>query len=228
MSIDGFVDILSGRNRPNADLRQIHPWQPSRQKQLAAVDDNRLSCVGGIFYMIRPWVNPSINRLRPTSNIMNIESLSSLDDIFPLLTGCDLPVTDISVLSPPHFFGFRVEGSVVAVIGLEQFQSFGLLRSLAVHPGYRGRGLAQALVRYVESFADLHGVESLFLLTTTAEAFFRKLGYCSASRQEAPQAIQATSQFSSLCPASSAFLFKHMARARPAVLTDSTPAVPCR
>lgn len=178
--------------------------------------------------MIRPWVNPSINRLRPTSNIMNIESLSSLDDIFPLLTGCDLPVTDISVLSPPHFFGFRVEGSVVAVIGLEQFQSVGLLRSLTVHPGYRGRGLAQALVRYVESFADLHGVESLFLLTTTAEAFFRKLGYCSASRQEAPQAIQATSQFSSLCPASSAFLFKHMARARPAVLTDSTPAVPCR
>ena len=66
---------------------------------------------------------------------MNIEPLSSLDEILPVLTGCNLPVADISVSSPPQFFGFRVAGSVVAVVGLEQFQSVGLLRSLAVSPG---------------------------------------------------------------------------------------------
>ena len=130
---------------------------------------------------------------------MNIEPLSSLDEILPVLTGCDLQVTDITASSPPLFFGFRVAGSVVAVIGLEQFQSAGLLRSLAVSPNYRGRGLAQKLLRHVESFAASHGVESLFLLTTTAEAFFRKRGYCKASRLEAPQAIQATS-WSWSCP----------------------------
>ena len=113
---------------------------------------------------------------------------------------------------------------MVAIIGLEQFQSAGLLRSLAVSPNYRGRGLAQELVRHVESFAASHGVESLFLLTTTAEAFFRKRGYCPASRLEAPQAIQATSQFSGLCPSSSAFLSKCIKRANPAVHTDSAPA----
>jgi amino-acid N-acetyltransferase len=141
---------------------------------------------------------------------MNIEPLSSLSEILPVLTGCDLPVADISELSPPQFFGFRDAGSVVAVIGLDQFQSIGLLRSLAVTPGYRGLGLAQQLVRYVESFAGSRGVESLFLLTTTAEPFFLKLGYRPTSRQDAPQAIQVTPQFSGLCPASSAFLSKRL------------------
>lgn len=161
---------------------------------------------------------------RLTRQPMNIEPFSSLDEILPLLTGCDLPVADISVSSPPQFFGFRVAGSVVAVIGLEQFQSVGLLRSLAVSPRYRGRGLAQELVRHVEFFAASHGIDSLFLLTTTAEAFFRKLGYYPASRQEAPQAIQATSQFSGLCPSSSAFLSKRIEPANPAGHTDSAPA----
>lgn len=155
---------------------------------------------------------------------MNIEPLPSLEEVFPVLTACGLPIADISASSPPQFFGFRVAGSVVAVIGLEQFQSVGLLRSLAITPSYRGHGLAQELVSHVESFAASHGVESLFLLTTTAEAFFMKLGYRPASRQEAPQAIQATSQFSGLCPSSSAFLSKRVERANSAVHTDSAPA----
>ena len=157
---------------------------------------------------------------------MNIEPLSSLDEILPVLTGCNLPVADISVSSPPQFFGFRVAGSVVAVVGLEQFQSVGLLRSLAVSPGHRGRGLARELVSFVESFALSQGVESLFLLTTTAEAFFVALGYGPASRQEAPQAIQATPQFSGLCPSSSAFLSKRLWRADPAVYAGSAPEAP--
>ena len=141
---------------------------------------------------------------------MNIEPLSVLEEIFPVLIACDLPTTDISAASPPQFFGCRVAGSVVAVIGLEQFWSAGLLRSLAVLPPVRERGFAQALVSHVESFAASHGVESLFLLTTTAEPFFLKLGYRPASRQDAPRAIQATSQFSGLCPSSSAFLSKRV------------------
>lgn len=157
---------------------------------------------------------------------MNIEPLSSLDEILPVLTGCNLPVADISVSSPPQFFGFRVAGSVVAVVGLEQFQSVGLLRSLAVSPGHRGRGLARELVSFVESFAQSRGVESLFLLTTTAEAFFVALGYGPASRQEAPHAIQATPQFSGLCPSSSAFLSKRLGRANPAVHAGSAPEAP--
>jgi len=153
---------------------------------------------------------------------MNIEPLSAIEEVLPLLAECALPVADISALSPLHFFGFRDRGGLVAVVGLELYPPFGLLRSLAVAPTFRGRGLARELVAFAESFSASQGVESLFLLTTTAEEFFVRLGYVPASRSIAPQAIKATSQFSGLCPSSSAFLSKHIAPvlANPAVNTD--------
>ncbi|HEY5582190.1 MAG TPA: GNAT family N-acetyltransferase [Rhodoferax sp.] len=88
---------------------------------------------------------------------MNIEPLSSLNEILPVLTGCNLPVADILAASPPQFFGIRVTGVLVAVVGLELFQSTGLLHS----PAFRGRGLAQELVAFAEAFAAAHGARSL-------------------------------------------------------------------
>lgn len=153
---------------------------------------------------------------------MNIEPLPSIEEVLPLLAECALPVADISALSPIQFFGVRDGAVLVAVVGLELYPPFGLLRSLAVAPTFRGRGLARELVAFAESFAATQGIESLFLLTTTAEGFFLRLGYVPASRGAAPQAIQATSQFSGLCPSSSAFLSKRVAplRANQAVNTD--------
>lgn len=138
----------------------------------------------------------------------NIEPISELKEVLPLLAECGLPVADISPSKSPHFFGIRSESGLVAVVGLELFGAVALLRSLAVAPAHRGRGLARQLVAYAESVAVSRGVDSLFLLTTTASDFFGKLGFVPASRSAAPPAIQATSQFSVLCPASSAFLRK--------------------
>ena len=143
--------------------------------------------------------------------ITNIEPISELKEIMSLLTECGLPVTDILHSEPPLFFCVRAESGLVAVVGLELFGAVALLRSLAVAPAHRGLGLARQLVAYAESFAVSRGVDSLFLLTTTASDFFGKLGFVPASRSTAPPAIQATSQFSGLCPASSEFLRKSIA-----------------
>jgi amino-acid N-acetyltransferase len=137
--------------------------------------------------------------------------MSELNEIVSLLAENDLPVSDISPSHPPRFFGVRVDATLAAVVGLDLFGSVGLLRSLAVSPAYRGRGMARELVVFVERFAASHGVETLFLLTTTAADFFVKLGYLTASRPNAPAVIQATPQFSDLCPSSSVFLSKRVA-----------------
>jgi amino-acid N-acetyltransferase len=50
----------------------------------------------------------------------------------------------------------------------------------------------------------------MFLLTTTAETFFERRGYRRVDRSQAPLAIQSTSEFASLCPASSAFMIKQL------------------
>lgn len=141
---------------------------------------------------------------------MKIEHLTVMDELKALLTSCDLPVADIHTGSPILFFGMRWKGVLAAVVGLELYRPYGLLRSLAVAPAWRGRGLGQELVAYAESFAAAQGIESVFLLTTSAEKFFLKLGYSPATRDTAPSAIQATAQFAALCPASSALLTKKL------------------
>ena len=61
-----------------------------------------------------------------------------------------------------------------------------------------------------EGFTRKHGISSLFLLTTTAESFFRRLGYERVPREDAPPEVQNTSEFSDICPVSSAFMLKRL------------------
>jgi len=137
---------------------------------------------------------------------IDVQPLSSLEELTELLALCDLPTAEISLSQPFQFFGIRVGGALGAAVGLELYPPVGLLRSLAVRPALRKHGFANALVAHAESFAAARGVERLFLLTTTAGDFFAKRGYAPTSRIEAPPVIQATSEFAGLCPSSSAFL----------------------
>jgi amino-acid N-acetyltransferase len=75
----------------------------------------------------------------------------------------------------------------------------------------RGRGCGSRLVAEAERHAARLGVQSLYLLTTTAEDFFRALGYATIARELAPEAIRNTREFSSLCPASSVVMVKRLA-----------------
>jgi N-acetylglutamate synthase-like GNAT family acetyltransferase len=50
----------------------------------------------------------------------------------------------------------------------------------------------------------------MYLLTTTAAGFFERRGYVAAARESAPAEIRATREFADICPASSAFMVKHL------------------
>ncbi|MBS1188198.1 MAG: GCN5-related N-acetyltransferase [Burkholderiaceae bacterium] len=141
-------------------------------------------------------------------NLSSIKPLTNIDEIRSLLAGCGLPVTDISNASAIQFYGIEEHGKAVAVIGLEKLTDVGLLRSLTVAEAFRGQGLAQRLVAYVERMALDENLKAIYLLTQTAAQFFEKLGFTPLSRSEAPAAIQTSSQFSCLCPDSAALLRK--------------------
>ena len=49
---------------------------------------------------------------------------------------------------------------------------------------------------------------NFYLLTNTAERFFERLGYRRTDRENAPEAIRRTQEFSGLCPSSSALMVK--------------------
>jgi len=70
--------------------------------------------------------------------------------------------------------------------------------------------MGSALVQHAERHALGKGVRTVYLLTTTAQAFFEDLGYGPTTRESCPLAIRATPEFVSLCPASAVILMKRL------------------
>ncbi len=73
------------------------------------------------------------------------------------------------------------------------------------------RLVAQKLVAKAEAWASEEGVNSLYLLTTTAARFFARLGYEVVPRSQAPSSIENSAQFAGLCPVSATFMCKTLA-----------------
>lgn len=127
-----------------------------------------------------------------------------------LLAAANLPTSDLTDEQLTSFFYCGPADKPSALVGLEIYGTEALLRSLAVDPTLRSTGLGSALVGRAEAHAANHGVGTLYLLTTTAESFFARHGYHRIDRAVAPAAIRSTREFSGLCPASSAFMFKRL------------------
>ncbi len=129
-------------------------------------------------------------------------------DIKRLLEASGLPTADVTPRLLEHFLVLREGTSLVAVAGLEPAGDNALLRSLAVADSLRGGGIGRQMVSAAEALAREHGIQKLYLLTTTAYHYFTALGYQHTPRIGAPAEIRATPQFASLCPSSSSFMVK--------------------
>jgi len=127
-----------------------------------------------------------------------------------LLAAANLPTSDLTDEQLAKFFYCGPATAPSALVGLEIFGAEALLRSLVVDPTVRSKGLGSALVERAEAHAAMHGVGTLYLLTTTAENFFARRGYHRIDRTVAPAPIRSTREFAGLCPASSAFMFKRL------------------
>lgn len=88
----------------------------------------------------------------------------------------------------------------VGCIGVERYGDVGLLRSAVVREAHRGEGYGAAAVRALEAEARDAGVETLYLLTTTAAGFFAALDYEAVDRASIPDALDASAEVSDLCP----------------------------
>jgi amino-acid N-acetyltransferase len=129
-----------------------------------------------------------------------------LRDALELLGRADLTGQDVAEGWGHYFVVREDDGRVVAVAGLEVHGEDGLLRSVAVDPAYRGQGLAGRLVDAVLERAALLKLRDLYLLTTTAAAYFARHGFAECGRDAAPGAVAGSWEFRSGCPATAVFM----------------------
>lgn len=132
---------------------------------------------------------------------------SDLASVERLLRDAQLPWEDVASHLPTFLVGERA-GSIVACGGLECYGPVALLRSFAITGSLRSRGLGAALCDTVIGDASRRGMRDAYLLTTTAERFFARRGFAPVSRELAPREIQATREFSALCPASAVLMHR--------------------
>ena len=97
---------------------------------------------------------------------------------------------------------------VVAGAGVEVHGASGLLRSVVVAADLRGSGMGAALVADRLAWCRARGLSSVYLLTETAADFFARRGFTHVRREEVPQEIRRSDEFSRLCPDSAAVMVR--------------------
>ena len=127
------------------------------------------------------------------------------------LAGAHLPASDLAGAGQ-QFFSLN---SAAAFGGYFVAGANALLRSIVVPPSARGRGLGQAIVTALLRQLEDQGVARAWLLTTTAQPFFERLGFVPVDRNSAPMAISTTPQFQGICPGSAAFMCRSLTPATP-------------
>ena len=125
-----------------------------------------------------------------------------------MLARVALPTRDLSPASIENFLVAAVADELVGAVALERHGDVGLLRSLVVVPDRRNDGIGSTLVDALERRAHNEGLISLVLLTETAREFFLRIGYAVVARSDAPTAIQQSSEFAFVCPASATYMVK--------------------
>jgi amino-acid N-acetyltransferase len=104
-----------------------------------------------------------------------------------------------------HFGSFvvaEVNGRVIGAAGLEIRGREALLRSVIVAKEARGQGLGSSLTRRALVEAGARHVNTVYLLTTTAKAFFPLFGFERVGWEQVPASVRESNEFRGACPSS--------------------------
>ena len=116
-----------------------------------------------------------------------------------LLVESSLPTAGVE----DHWKTFLIarDGDVmVGCGGAEAYQFAALIRSIAVKPDYRSHGIGRRLVRQLLDRLASRGLREFYLLTTTAEEYFKKRGFKPIDRDEVHPQLLSSREFQDACP----------------------------
>lgn len=136
---------------------------------------------------------------KPKNPVLFPASMDDLNIIEEGLKAENLPLEPWEECDAGFYMMVTPEGEKIGFGGLEVLGKTGLLRSMVVNKDKRGEGLGQMLTLLMITRAHLMGLKKLYLLTYDQQDFFAKMGFKEIPRDEAPDEIKATSQFSGLC-----------------------------
>ena len=124
---------------------------------------------------------------------------ADLPGLHDILRQAGLPA-DVGGHADTALFMATEDGEVLGGVAVEVYGPHGLLRSLVVAESRQGDGLGRQLTAAVVDEAVRRSLEAIYLLTETAPDFFEHMGFSIIERDSAPEGLQASTEFSLLCP----------------------------
>ena len=122
------------------------------------------------------------------------------------LRAAGLPTEDLDEPGQAFFVFRNADRTPVGFGGYLLADGNALLRSIVVVPSKRRQGLGSDLLAVLLPLAAASGAQTAWLLTMDAEGFFARRGFVRKERAEAPPAIAAAPQFTTVCPASAVLM----------------------
>lgn len=107
-----------------------------------------------------------------------------------------------------HFLLAEEEGRIVASAALERYGAQALLRSVAVAPPYRNRGLARTLVARTLEDAVHEQIREVYLFTSTAPDYFRRFGFVPVGREDVAESVRASQEYGECCSGAQAMYLR--------------------
>lgn len=110
-----------------------------------------------------------------------------------------------------HALVARERGVIVGSAALEIYRDGALLRSVAVRQRLQRTGLGGRLTRAALDLASERRVHAVYLLTTTAERYFPKFGFERITREDVPDGVKTSVEFTAACPSTAVVMRRILA-----------------
>jgi arsenite methyltransferase len=196
-----FEALLLAAGFESPSLEPTRIYDPADARSL--MEDSGLDVERFSEAMEGRFMSAFVRATKPDNEGLEIRSAASADAaaVEMVLTASGLPTAGVREWLPRFIVAVR-DGRLEGVAGLEVHGEDGLLRSLAVAASSRGQGLGSRLTARVVEAARAAGLRRLYLLTTTAEAYFPRHGFRRIERGEVSAEVQGSVEFREACPES--------------------------
>jgi N-acetylglutamate synthase-like GNAT family acetyltransferase len=136
--------------------------------------------------------------LRPATELDWRAVASLLDENQLPLEGAHAHLSDFLVAT--------TDGAIVGCAGAEVYRDLALLRSVAVAPIMKGKGIGKSLVGRLLNDAKRREIARIYLLTLHAEQYFARFGFLRQPMEQAPAPLNASAEFQGACPANAVLM----------------------
>ncbi|SDE44650.1 arsenic resistance N-acetyltransferase ArsN2 [Sporomusa acidovorans] len=192
--------LAAGFENIDLEVTRVYDFTDSDSELFAKLSKTELVDLDGaiVSSFIRAR-KPKATALKEGDFVIRQATATDLQRLEQLLADAKLPTDGVEVNLAYFLVAETKDKEIVAVIGMERSDSYGLLRSLAVSPKWKKQGLAKKLLTHAIKQAKSNGISELYLLTETAANYLARFGFTEILRSDIPEELMNNSTLNTAC-----------------------------